>query len=128
MGSVIALLVQFLPQILAAVNNPQVQQFLPLIQQLLQQLGSAQFPGVDPTKAPAAGASLFDSNATKWTQTALNVLGAAPALTVDGSYGEATQAAVSAFQTANKLVVDGWAGTATQDALRAALAKPKPAA
>src|SRR6266436_7690128 len=107
-------LITLLPQISALINNPAVAAMLPLIQQLLSQVGTAQFPGVDPNKAPAAGAALFDLNSVKWVQAALG-------LEADGIYGDATKAAVKAFQGAHGLVVDGWAGSLTQDALRTSI-------
>jgi peptidoglycan hydrolase-like protein with peptidoglycan-binding domain len=45
----------------------------------------------------------------KWLQTALNVLGANPALDVDGECGPMTKNAVSQFRMEHGLVVDGWA-------------------
>ncbi|MGA8155425.1 MAG: peptidoglycan-binding domain-containing protein [Rhodoplanes sp.] len=68
---------------------------------------------------------MFDPVRVKWVQTALNILGASPALDVDGEYGPLTTAAVQEFQKANSLVVDGWAGDATQFALQTALSKIK---
>ena len=107
MNALIALLLQ----------NPQI---LTAILPLLGEIGKAAFPNVDPAKAAGAGSSLFDSEHTKWVQTALNLFGK---LTVDGVYGQSTKDAVSAFQTAHGLVADGWSGPKTNDALRAALVK-----
>jgi len=109
-----------LPLILNFINSPAGRALMPLITQVLAQLGSSQFPGVDPAKAETAGAALFDVNATKWVQTALNVVDGAK-LTVDGVHGQATIDAVKKFQTAHNLTVDGWAGELTSTALRNAL-------
>ena len=68
-------LITLIPTILALLNNPAVVALMPLIQQLLSQLGTQSFPGVDPNKAGAAGADLFNTTNTKWAQTALNILG-----------------------------------------------------
>ena len=115
MGALIALL----PQILSLMNNPAVVALLPLLQQILQQLGTQAFPGIDPNKAASAGSALFDTEHVKWGQTALNVLGSK--VEVDGVYGQGTKAAVSEFQKTHGLVVDGWSGSKTNEALRAAL-------
>jgi len=72
-----------------------------------------------------------------WLQNALNKLGAAPVLTVDGLMGPATKAAVRAYQARKDLAVDGIAGPKTLAAIDAdlsaaevkvpsALAKPIP--
>ncbi len=55
-------------------------------------------------------------------QAALNRLGAAPPLVVDGAYGAATRAAVEAFQAEHGCFVDGWAGQETCAAIEKALA------
>ncbi len=90
---------------------------MPVVTQLLGQLGQGAFPNVDPNKAGQAAASLFDVNSVKWVQAALG-------LEPDGIYGDGTKEAVKKFQEAHGLKVDGWAGTATQDAMRVAI-KPK---
>lgn len=111
MNALIALLLQ----------NPQL---LATILPLLGEIGKAAFPNVDPKKAAGAGSALFDSEHTKWVQTALNLLNKTPIkIDIDGVYGEQTKAAVNAFQTAHGLVADGWSGPKTNDALRAALVK-----
>ena len=55
-------------------------------------------------------------------QAALNRLGAAPQLTVDGEMGPRTKAAVEAFQAAHGLTVDGVVGPKTRAAIAEALA------
>ena len=114
-------LLTMLPQILSLLNNPAIAALLPLIQQLLSQMGSNAFPGVDPNKAGQAAVSLFDPEHVKWVQTALSVLG--QPMEADGVLGDAAKTAVKEFQAANNLVVDGWPGPKTNDALRAALLK-----
>jgi peptidoglycan hydrolase-like protein with peptidoglycan-binding domain len=120
MGALFAIL----PQLLTLMNNPTVVALLPVIQQLLAQIGTTAFPSVDPAKAGQAGAALFDEEHIKWVQTALTVLGLP--LTVDGILGEKAKATVAAFQSSQGLVTDGWPGPKTAEALRAALLKPKP--
>ena len=115
MGALIGLI----PTILALINNPALQQLLPLIQQILAQLGTQNFPNVDPTKAGNSGVALFNVMNTKWTQTALNILGTK--VDVDGVYGQGTKDAVLAFQTAHGLVADGWAGEKTIAELQKAI-------
>lgn len=61
-----------------------------------------------------------------WLQTALNKLGATPAIEVDGIVGPSTRNAVRAFQLSKGLVTDGLVGPATFAALDAALATGKP--
>lgn len=113
--------IALIPAVLGLLNNPAVQALLPVLQAVLSQVGKGAFPGVDPSKADQAAASLFDSNNTMWIQTALNLLG--EKLTVDGVPGEALKAAVLKFQKAHPpLVADGWAGHATADELRKTLA------
>src|SRR6266487_4151557 len=112
MGALLALL----PTILSLMNNPDIQKLLPL----LMQLGQGTFPNVDPNKAGAAGAALFDVNSVKWVQAALNLMG--EKLEVDGTYGDDIKAAVKTFQVLHNLKVDGWAGSLTQDAMRASIA------
>ena len=127
------LLIQLLPLILGAMNTvPQFQQAIrtgtPTVQAVenLVQLGKQLFPTLDERFAAAAAAStMFDPVRVKWVQTALNVLGATPALDVDGEYGSLTTAAVQQFQGSNGLEVDGWAGDLTHAALQAAIAKAK---
>lgn len=119
MGALFAIL----PQLLALMNNPTVIALMPVIQQLLAQLGTSSFPGVDPTKAGQAGAALFDNEHIKWVQTALTVLG--QPLTVDGVLGQDVKAAVTMFQSVRGLVADGWPGPKTAEALRTELLKTK---
>lgn len=114
-------LLTLLPQILSLMNNPAVAALLPLIQQLLSQMGTQAFPGVDPNKAGQAAVSLFDPEHIKWVQTALSLLG--QPIDVDGVLGDTAKAAVKTFQSANGLVADGWPGPKTNEALRAALLK-----
>jgi hypothetical protein len=59
----------------------------------------------------------------KTLQKALVKIGAAPSLTVDGTYGPSTQAAVTAFQRSNGLTADGVVGKETAAANNAALAQ-----
>jgi murein L,D-transpeptidase YcbB/YkuD len=125
------LLIQLLPLILSAMNtSPQLQQAIrtgsPAVRAIenLTQLGQRLFPGIDVNLAAAAAAStMFDPVRVKWVQTALNVLGAAPPLDVDGEYGHLTIEAVKQFQRSNGLEVDGWAGNLTHVALQAAIAR-----
>jgi hypothetical protein len=63
----------------------------------------------------------FDLHMTAGVQAALNHLGAAPPLTVDGSNGPKTLAAVRTFQLAHGLVADGVVGPQTAAALGTAL-------
>ncbi len=69
-------------------------------------------------RPPPAWQAADESTDTRWLQQALNDLGAAPALTVDGKAGPATAAAVRAFQTLAGLIVDGVAGPVTRAAIR----------
>jgi murein L,D-transpeptidase YcbB/YkuD len=131
-------LIEALPIILRVVQlAPQIQQALrlgqpaldatlataPDLMPLLQQIGTGLFPGIAQNLSHVAGAqTLFDPTGVKWTQLALNLLGANPQLVVDGSYGPATKAAVTKFQTQHGLAADGWAGEVTGNALRTALA------
>ena len=110
------LLIQLLPLILSAMNTiPQFQQAIhngpPAVQTIanLAQVGKQLFPGIqDQFAAAAAASTMFDAVRVKWVQTALNALGAVPALDVDGEYGPLTTAAVKQFQTSKALQVDGW--------------------
>jgi peptidoglycan hydrolase-like protein with peptidoglycan-binding domain len=120
MGALLAML----PQLLALMNNPTVVALLPVIQQLLAQLGTSAFPSVDPARAGEAGTALFDSEHIKWVQTALTVLGSP--LVVDGVLGEKAKATVAVFQNAHGLVADGWPGPKTAEVLRAELLKVNP--
>ncbi|HEV8462092.1 MAG TPA: peptidoglycan-binding domain-containing protein [Gaiellaceae bacterium] len=79
-------------------------------------------PGADPTEvAVTEPAGPPDPSTPDGLQAALNSLGAAPPLKVDGVVGPKTKAAVAAFQTAHGLVADGIAGPGTVAAIRAAL-------
>lgn len=60
-----------------------------------------------------------------WLQRALNELGAAPKLVVDGRHGPATRKAVKAFQVAAGIVADGIPGPVTEAALRLRLGTTK---
>jgi murein L,D-transpeptidase YcbB/YkuD len=127
------MLIQLLPLVLSAMNTiPQFQQAIhnasPTVQAIgnLAQLGLQMFPGIDNNLAAAAAAStIYDTVRVKWVQTALNVLGATPALEVDGQYGPLTTQAVKQFQTSKALEVDGWAGDLTHAALQAAISALK---
>ena len=112
----IGLIIRLMPAIIALMGDPN-------IKALLAQLGQINFPGVSPDKAPAAAISFFDTNTTKWVQTALNLLG--NTLTVDGILDEKTKATVRAFQTKHGLLADGWAGDITQTKLRDVLKERK---
>lgn len=83
---------------------------------------SKTMPGMPPS-APPSSAPVHDG---AWLQAALNRLGAAPQLVVDGVVGPSTRNAVRAFQLASHLEVDGLVGPATFAALDAALATGKP--
>lgn len=72
------------------------------------------------SRAPAAAAE-HATYTTRWLQNALNELGAAPVLAIDGDYGDATRAAVTAFQTSYYLFVDGLAGSQTDTTIEACL-------
>jgi uncharacterized protein (TIGR02594 family) len=61
-------------------------------------------------------------SAVRTLQTALNHLGAKPALVVDGDFGKATKAAVLAFQKSRQLAPDAIVGPRTWTALDTALA------
>jgi N-acetyl-anhydromuramyl-L-alanine amidase AmpD len=113
------LLFKLAPMLIGLMSDPN-------IAALLAQLGKLQFPNVDPNKAQQAAIAFYDSNATKWIQTALNLLG--EKLTVDGVYGEGTKTAVKAFQTKYKLAVDGWAGDVTSAKLREVVMTRAPSA
>lgn len=120
-------LFSMLPQLLSLMNNPTVVALLPLLQQVLAQIGAGAFPNVDPAKAGQAGAALFDSEHVKWVQTALMLLGYSPRTAdEDGVLGDSTKAAVLSFQGQNGLVADSWPGPKTNEALRTALLKTKP--
>jgi hypothetical protein len=69
-------------------------------------------------------ASPFDLSTVVGLQRALNELGAAPSLAVDGAMGPGTQAAVRAFQRAHGLVADGVAGPKTRAEIAAELSSP----
>ncbi len=109
------------PQLLALMNNPTVAALMPLLQQLLAQIGTANFPNVDPAKAGQAAASLFDSEHIKWVQTALTVIGLPTP--VDGVLGSGAKAVVTTFQNTHGLVADGWPGAKTAEVLRNELLK-----
>jgi lysozyme len=92
---------------------------LPDALDLFRGVGQTLFPELTtPSEQVAAAAVVLDTGTTKKVQGQLNKLGAAPQLTVDGSYGAKTKAAVMAFQKANPpLAADGWAGAETQKVL-----------
>jgi len=106
-----------LPILLTVLRSPELSQLLPL----LMKVGTSAFPSIPITQAPAAAATMFDTNGTKWTQVALRLLG--EAVEVDGIYGEGTKKAVKNFQTKEGLVADGWAGENTVNTLRKKLLK-----
>ena len=106
-----------LPILLTMLRSPELAQLLPM----LLKVGSNAFPSIPTAQAPAAAATMFDTNGTKWTQTALRILG--EVVEVDGVYGEGTKKAVTSFQVKEGLVADGWAGENTVNALRKKLLK-----
>jgi hypothetical protein len=94
---------------------------------VLREIGKKLFPGIPDALAPAAAAStMFDPTRVKWLQTALNLLGAAPPLDVDGEYGPLTMEAVKQFQQRKGMDVDGWAGDLTHAALQLELSNIRP--
>lgn len=101
-----------------------VRNIAPEVLPVLQQVGNALFPALDPTKATQAGALMITPEMVKEVQNKLNAKGytddAGAALVADGSYGAKTKQAVSKFQKDKGLTVDGWAGSLTQAALNAA--------
>jgi Putative peptidoglycan binding domain len=123
------LLIQLLPLILSAMNTiPQFQQAIhngpPAVQTIanLAQLGKQLFPGIqDQFAAAAAASTMFDAVRVKWVQTALNALGAVPALDVDGEYGPLTTEAVQQFQKSKGLNVEGGQETSLTQSLQAAM-------
>jgi murein L,D-transpeptidase YcbB/YkuD len=134
-------LVRFLPIIFRLINMaPQIQEAIrsgvPTVKAveehardllpLLGKVGKELFPDVEDRFAPAAAATaMFDPVRVKWLQTALNLIGADPALDVDGEYGPLTMEAVKRFQASHGLVADGWAGDVTHAALQAEIARAK---
>lgn len=104
-----------LPILLTILRSPEFMKLAPM----LISAGGSLFPNLPESKLPAATATLFDVNGTKWTQTVLRKLG--EPIDIDGVYGEGTKAAVKKFQEKNGLVADGWAGEKTVEALRQAL-------
>ncbi|MCW3473269.1 peptidoglycan-binding protein [Limobrevibacterium gyesilva] len=78
--------------------------------------------GAAKTEAWAAAA---DDDSTRALQQALNDVGAAPKLDVDGLAGPSTEAAIRWFQQAAGLTVDGVAGEITWAALHQVLARTR---
>jgi lysozyme family protein len=76
-------------------------------------LVSALSPAAQPASATAAVPVANPAHTTVWLQNALNSLGAAPRLVVDGNYGPGTKRAVRQFQAAHGLQDDGIAGPVT---------------
>lgn len=121
-------LIQFVPQIQAALKSGSIFTLLPtLAPQLMaifQELGADLFPTLPPDAQAKAGAVIADPAKVLFVQNAINTLGlASPPLVADGHYGQITKAAVEAFQTAHGMTVDGWAGDVTAAALQAELDK-----
>ncbi len=73
-------------------------------------------------KDEAASSAALDLTGVAGAQTALDQLGASPALAVDGDLGPATIAAIKRFQSKAGIVVDGLVGPQTVAALERALA------
>ncbi len=78
---------------------------------------SALSPGAQQSSSTPAAPVDNPAHTTKWLQNALNSLGAAPKLVVDGNYGPGTKRAVRQFQAAHGLQDDGIAGPATRAAI-----------
>lgn len=70
-----------------------------------------------PAPLPTLRAGTVDRLSVEAMQAALNVHGARPPLTPDGSFGPATTTALKRFQAAHGLVADGVCGPATWAAL-----------
>lgn len=77
--------------------------------------------GAHPTVVGATTSTPVAVNTPKDVQHALNLLGATPPLTEDGSIGTLSKAAVRAFQQTHGLAVDGDPGPNTKAALTLAL-------
>lgn len=71
---------------------------------------------------PTASSAALDLTSVAGVQTALNKLGASPALVVDGHRGPSTIAAIRRFQINAALIADGIAGALTLAAIEKALA------
>lgn len=121
-------LIQFVPQIQAALKSGSLFTALPAlgpqIESILQELGADLFPTLPPDAQTQAGMVIADPAKVLFIQNAINTLGlASPALVADGYYGAMTKKAVEAFQAAHGMTVDGWAGDVTAAALQAELNK-----
>jgi len=77
--------------------------------------------GTHPTVTNATSSTPVAISSSKDVQHALNLLGATPPLTEDGSLGPKSTAAIKAFQTTHGLASDGIAGPKTKAALTLAL-------
>ena len=97
------------------------------VKAVLGALKANPLPAPPPTKIPAGYAipgamqTAAEVFSVEDIQSALDRLGAEPALAVNGVYDAATQAAVKRFQAAHGCDADGWVGPQTTAALKAAL-------
>lgn len=78
-------------------------------------------PGAEPPAVTEPASGEPDLGTTEGVQAALNQLGAAPPLVVDGVAGPKTKTAILAFQFAHHLAADGIVGPKTIQAIRDAL-------
>lgn len=84
-----------------------VNSFLGTVEEL-----AAQWSGV-----PAGAYMPSQVQITKWVQASLNLLGASPALVVDGGYGNKTREAVGKYQVDNELQISGLPDPGTVESL-----------
>jgi peptidoglycan hydrolase-like protein with peptidoglycan-binding domain len=114
------------PHTWAALANPSAPTpAVPLASAFTQASYGGHNPQPTPASQPPTAATVLPLSSVvtnKDVQSALNTLGTAPRLTVDGILGPLSTAAVKTFQAAHGLAVDGIAGPKTKAALSAALA------
>lgn len=132
LAKILGYAVTYGPTVVAAWNEAtsndsftdKVRKIAPPLAPLLEQVGSAAYPGAAPALHIVAGVIASFSPDAMWLQKSLNIyLGSdlAQPLVVDGVIGPKTKAAVKQAQAKLGLVVDGLAGKLTAAGLDYAL-------